>query len=99
MAAGGGHDVMDGDCVPDPTWTPPILGGRPITGNQPGGGHRRQMDTDDTTVEATLPQPVLVQPSEPVLAPEPVSAPAPVAEEPVEEPKEVEQYSVFRALQ
>jgi len=57
------------------------------------------MDTDDTTVAATLPQPVLVQPSEPVLAPEPVSAPAPVAEEPVEEPKEVEQYSVFRALQ
>ena len=23
-----GGDVFSGDCQPDPTWTPPILGGR-----------------------------------------------------------------------
>ena len=51
-AAGGGQDVMDGDCVTDPTWTPPILGGRPQT----GGGHRR-MDGKDEIVATPPPEP------------------------------------------
>ena len=47
VASGGGQDVMSGDCQPDPNWTPPILGGR----TRPGGGHRRQMGSEEAAPE------------------------------------------------
>ena len=110
VAAGGGHDVMDGDCVTDPTWRPPILGGRPNTGNQPGGGHRRQMGSDDTMEKLNIeaePAEELASASSATAA-TPVSPPEParVAEEPaaaqsVENDQESSGlfYSAFRALQ